>query len=87
VQLCAAIALVGAIAGAAQGSGGPARNPILGVVRAPSTISIGEITRAPGFACSAPGGTCTPLRYQGGEVMHQSTVYTVFWIPAGYTVD
>jgi len=37
-------------------------------------------------SCDGPSAPeCGNLAYHGGPVMHSSTVYTIFWLPTGYT--
>jgi hypothetical protein len=38
-------------------------------------------------AANGGAGTNSNLQYHGGAVMHTNTVYAIFWIPKGYTVQ
>jgi len=74
--LLAAVTL-GGVTGVALGSGGPplrAQN-ILGMVA--SRVS-NQATGVRGFG---------NLRYHGGPVQHGSTVYAIYWDPAGYSMS
>jgi hypothetical protein len=56
------------------------QGPFLGVVphaglRAPTHTAV---------IAAAPSG---PVVYHGGQVMHTNTVYTIFWVPTGFSVD
>jgi hypothetical protein len=79
VLACLALSLAGAAGGSPPG------HRIAGIVppfgKAPHT---GGSSSARG--CHGPSRPeCGLLRYGGGPVMHQSTVYTIFWLPTGYT--
>ena len=72
-------------AGAAGGS--PPTHRIGGIVppfgKAPHVVT----SDAARGGCHGPSkaADCGLLRYGGGPVMYSSTVYTIFWQPAGYT--
>ena len=74
--------------GAAGGAGGsPPAHRIGGIIppfgKAPQVVT----SDAARGGCHGPSkfADCGLLRYGGGPVMHSSTVYTIFWQPAGYT--
>jgi hypothetical protein len=74
-SLLAAAALVGVTGVASAGDGGPPTRVqnILGMV-----TSLHSASRASGI------GT---LSYHNGPVMHGSTTYAIYWVPAGYSVS
>ncbi|CAB4685592.1 unannotated protein [freshwater metagenome] len=76
--------LVSIIGGAAAGTPRStsivpdADNPVLGVVPPVNT---------PGNPSSLGATAPLALTYHGGLVMHSTTIYSIFWVPSGYTVD
>jgi hypothetical protein len=91
---CAALSLIGGASGARFGGTAATRTP----VRVPhSTVvkpRVGKISgivpvRGAHFALPATAAacppTCTNLNYHGGAVLHSTKVYTIFWVPSGYS--
>ena len=80
---------VGAASRDVQAANPPTPNPngaLLGVVPSrppdarPSEYSTSSAARAPRAAGSSM------VTYHGGPVLHASSVYTIFWMPAGFTM-
>jgi hypothetical protein len=80
--VCTALVAVGALAGVASGHQTTAAGGPSGIVPALNASMKGKVS-----AVCTPllgGAPCSPLRYHGGEVMHTTTTYTIFWKPNGY---
>jgi len=81
VLVCVALGAAGAAGGSS-----PAHR-IGGIVppfgKAPHVVT----SDAARGGCHGPNSAadCGLLRYGGGPVMHSTTVYTIFWLPTGYT--
>jgi hypothetical protein len=79
----------GAATPAATERSAPAANPrgaLLGVVpsRPPDPIPSSYSTSS--TAAASRAAAQSQVTYHGGPVLHASNVYTIFWMPAGYTL-